>query len=156
MQLPNYLALWRFICKQKQIIEEQTGWRVRNGLSVEFFNDIWLFQGKRIKDMCGHQLSVEENNSKVSDWCSGGVWNFSRLESLVPREVIQRLLAVLPPMPEAGNDVMLWNGATNGQFSVKSAYFNIFLSNEHAYHRGYSLIWKWKGLERIKVFTVPH
>ncbi|KAI9111908.1 hypothetical protein K1719_017598 [Acacia pycnantha] len=85
------------------------------------FNDIASINerigGKRIKDMCGHQLSVEENNSKVSDWCSGGVWNFSRLESLVPREVIQRLLAVLPPMPEAGNDVMLWNGATNGSFS---------------------------------------
>ena len=58
----------------------------------------------------------------VAHWACGGSWDFSRLSEIVNTEIIQRLIAILPPIENGGDDFMVWNGSRNGLFSVKSCY----------------------------------
>ncbi|KAK4262635.1 hypothetical protein QN277_028173 [Acacia crassicarpa] len=88
--------LWRFISCQKDILDEATMWRVRNGNSVKFFSDKWLFKDELVEDMCLRSLSFEERASVVSDWTVNGSWDFQLLELIVPMRVIQRLIATPP------------------------------------------------------------
>ncbi|XP_028778230.1 uncharacterized protein LOC114734750 [Neltuma alba] len=149
---PGDSKLWSFICKQADIIENGTKWQVRNGPSVNFFNDVWLLPDMKIKDMCIRPLTQEEEASSVADWTKYGTWDFQRLNTIVKKEVIQRLISVLPPIEGAGNDVMIWSETSNGMFSVKSAYFLIEENDRALFNPIYKLIWKWKGAERIRVF----
>ena len=144
--------LWHFICKQQRIIEMGIRWRVRDGKSVKFFTDIWLMQNERIQDHCFRQLSVREKESFVSDWTLNGNWDFTRLGVLVSADIIRRLLACPPPSLGAGMDFMIWGGAHNGIFSVKSAYHMLERPNENLAHPCYKLLWKWQGAERIRTF----
>ncbi|KAI9126601.1 hypothetical protein K1719_002197 [Acacia pycnantha] len=100
--------------------------------------------GGTIGDNCLRVLSDEEKLSKVSYWVTDGAWNFERFISLVSREVFQRLLATPPPLNHAGEDVLLWSAATNGLFSVKSAYYMIEKPPTNLAHSCFNLIWRWQ------------
>ncbi|KAK4252788.1 hypothetical protein QN277_014330 [Acacia crassicarpa] len=102
--------------------------------------------------MCIRTLSVEEQNSKVAEWVVNGFWDLSRLHSIVSSEVLQRLVSSPTPMQEAGDDVILWNGTHTGIFTVKSAYHLLDKPDEVHSHKCFKLIWKWLGVERIRVF----
>lgn len=113
--------LWKFICQHKDIVEEGARWQLRNGESIYFFSDIWLFHDKKIQDMTVRPLMVEEKLSKVVNWTQYGSWDFVRLSSIVSNEVISKLISILPPSQFAGEDIMLWDGTQDGSFTTKSA-----------------------------------
>ncbi|XP_028786182.1 uncharacterized protein LOC114742086 [Neltuma alba] len=143
--------LWHFICQQSDIVDMGSRWQIRKGQSVNFFNDTWLFEKQSIKEVCLRPLSAEEEESTVSEWVVNGTWDFTRLSNLVPNEVMQRLISKLPPMTAAGDDILAWNATTNGDFTVKSAYYLIEQSQPNSYSSTYNAIWKWTGFERIRV-----
>ncbi|KAK4274299.1 hypothetical protein QN277_017543 [Acacia crassicarpa] len=102
--------------------------------------------------MCIRPLTDEEESSKVADWVHYGAWNFSRLDGIVSKEVIQSLIALLPPREEAGDDLMVWGETAHGTFTVKSAYFMIEKPIQNHFGRVYKAIWSWKGVEKIRIF----
>ncbi|KAK4267638.1 hypothetical protein QN277_024391 [Acacia crassicarpa] len=144
--------LWKFICKQQSVVEAGSCWQIRNGRSISFFQDCWLFKDKRLKDYCIRQLDSEEIQSSVAEWVRYGTWDLSRLVTVVKGEIIQMLLAILPPMSEAGNDILMWNATAHGNFSVKSAYFLIEKPPAQLHSNVFKKIWAWKGVERVRVF----
>lgn len=69
---PGNSRLWKFICQQKEVVEEGTRWHVRDGNAVSFFNDTWLFENQKISDLCLRTLTQEERSSTVhSGWIMG-------------------------------------------------------------------------------------
>lgn len=150
---PGDSRIWRFICQHRDLVVEGTRWHIRNGQSVNFFfEDKWLFEDRRIKDMCFRSLIVEEMSSVVAQWVTGGAWDFQRLATIVDGEVLQRLRNTIPPLREARYDVMSWKETPNGQFSISSAYKMIARDPISVHKQVYRLIWRWRGAERIRVF----
>lgn len=149
---PRDSALWKFITDQKEVVEQGMGWLIRNGRSVQFFKDKWLLADVTIKTNCLRPLTEEEENSVVADWVVDGMWDFQKLGTIISSDIFRRLMAKLPPKAEAGDDVMIWLGSSNGNFSVRIAYNQIEIFNPSSYGNVYKEIWKWRGVERIKVF----
>ncbi|KAK4252645.1 hypothetical protein QN277_014390 [Acacia crassicarpa] len=145
-------ALWKFVCKQKHIVEKGVRWRIRGGRLVKFFTDAWLSNDLFIKDYCLRPLSEAEWESKVADWILANTWDFNRLVTVVSREIIKRLAATHPPVLGAGQDVLMWGASSNGTFSVTTAYNIIVNPDPSLFHPGFKLIWKWSGAERVRVF----
>lgn len=78
-----------------------------------------------------------------------GEWNRNMLESLFPHNIVQRIVTILPPNLEAGNDRRLWPGNKLGQFSVSSAYKQI----NYFHNLETTGIWKLAVPQRILVFV---
>ena len=144
--------LWRFICAQKDVVDRGTKWQVRNGSVVSFFNDHWLGEGLQVRDFAMRALTEEEGTSLVADWVVGGYWNLDKLSTFVNLEGISHIIAVLPPRLDATNDCIIWGAASDGRFSLRSAYFLIEPNSTLAKDRVFNDIWKWKGAERVRVF----
>ncbi|KAK4261983.1 hypothetical protein QN277_027606 [Acacia crassicarpa] len=147
--------LWKFITKQRHLVLSGSVWNVRNGRDVKFFKDRWLLKNTALFELCTRPLSAEEEESVVASRTVGRCWDFVRLSEVLPGNVIQKLIAILPPMIEAGNDFLSWKESKDGAFSVKSAY-QLLVNNGvvvgSAASRLFKGIWKWKGAERIKIF----
>lgn len=119
---------------------------------VNFFNDCWLQNGRRLIDSCTRSLSFEEASSSVADWI--GAWDFSKIAGCVNQSAVQEIASVLPPRPEAGLDFLVWGASHDGIFSVKSAYFLIEDNPQHLHSPIFKKIWNWKGVECIRVFLM--
>lgn len=146
--------LWHFICQQSDLIKEGTKWQIRNGENVSFFDDFWLIPGTKLKDLCTRPLSLREEQSKVADWVAYGSWDFVNLATVLPSNIILKLIAVIPPSQRAGNDIMSWNASSNGIFTLKSAYFLIEKIPPNLYSPTFKVICKWRGEERIRLFSM--
>lgn len=81
------------------------------------------------------------------------MWDFIHLSSILPTDIIQKLMSVMPPCENVGRDVMTWKANWNGWFSIKRVYFLIEKCPENLYNSLFKVIWKWRGAERIKVFV---
>ena len=91
--------------------------------------------------------------TKVADFVtSDGTWNWHILCNLLPSHICDFIAGLAPPSPLAGLDVPAWKGSHDGNFSIKSAY-SLF-ANHHEYSPDplFRLIWKWKGIERVRMF----
>ena len=58
----------------------------------------------------------------------------------------------MSPFDEAGPDSLVWSSRNDGNFSVNSAHHVLANPDSNAEDPLFKIIWKWKGMERIKVF----
>ena len=59
---------------------------------------------------------------------------------------------ISPPTNLAMPDTLAWSGSHDGLFSIKSAYNHITFGLDLPADPLFCLIWRWKGIERVKVF----
>lgn len=104
--------------------------------------------------MCTRVLTGEEEKSKAANWTSYGSWDFIKLSQILPTEILQKLISMLPPQKRVGYDIMTWGASTNGNFTIKSACSLIEKCPEQLYDPLYKWILRWKGAERIRVFIL--
>ncbi|KAJ7960448.1 Ribonuclease H protein [Quillaja saponaria] len=83
---------------------------------------------------------------------ASGEWDMDKLQAVVPYEVGLHVKALLPPSIEGQADYMAWGLASNGIFSIHSAYDLIaseeFVGNTEVW----KIIWQWKGPARVRQF----
>ncbi|KAK4253924.1 hypothetical protein QN277_010539 [Acacia crassicarpa] len=127
-------------------------WHVRNGQTINFFQDNWLLDELKIEDLCKRRLLEVEKKSSVCDWVQDGVWDLRRLADVVQPVVIQRLISTIPPRLDLGYDFMVWGADNNGSFSIKSACFLIENNPHNLRCSLFKHIWRWQGAERIRAF----
>ena len=60
--------------------------------------------------------------------------------------------AVAPPSFSNDPDIVAWTGSHDGNFSIKSSYYCIAGFDNVSPDPLFWLIWRWKGMERIKLF----
>ena len=75
------------------------------------------------------------------------------LSGLLPRNIYEFIARVTPPSIFSGSDTPPWKGSHDGNFSTKSAYA-VMTNNTNFYPQDplFRLIWKWKGIERVRIF----
>lgn len=76
----------------------------------------------------------------------GFVWH------LLPSNILLHIASIQPPRPERGDDRIFWAESTNGEFTVKSAYYAISNIAIHAEDQIWNKVWRWKGLQSIWIF----
>ncbi|CAN1178075.1 Putative ribonuclease H protein At1g65750 [Linum perenne] len=57
-----------------------------------------------------------------------------------------------PPRPDSGEDIWVWGGKVNGQFSVKSAYKILLSTPSTPSSDMWMSVWRWKGPNRTRHF----
>lgn len=79
-----------------------------------------------------------------------GYWSANFLFTLLPANIVERILCMHPPAPIYPQDKLVWNLMSSGSFSVDSVVE--FLRQKTStsmvmnLDKVWSLVWKWKGL----------
>ena len=82
-----------------------------------------------------------------------GDWDLRRIEELLPREIIDKIMGLAPPSPWKGPDHVAWELTSEGYVLVKLAYSTI-VNNRATPQRMFKLVWNWRGPERIQSFLL--
>ncbi|KAK8534756.1 hypothetical protein V6N12_057400 [Hibiscus sabdariffa] len=80
-----------------------------------------------------------------------GEWDWSRLQGLLPVNVLERLAACPTPKAHYGADVLGWRWDDNRRFTVNSTYVYLVGGGAHHCHHKWRLIWSLKVPQRIHV-----
>lgn len=67
-----------------------------------------------------------------------------------PYEIIDKVATILPPRKDLGEDVRMWGGSANGNFSTATMYDN--LTHTGGQDIKWKKIWRIKVPERIRMF----
>ena len=78
----------RFICAQKDLIDQGSKWQIRDGQSVSLFHDVWVGDGMRLLDFRARQLIEKEEFSCVGDWLKDNSWDFDRLAGVLTKDIV--------------------------------------------------------------------
>jgi hypothetical protein len=95
-------------------------------------------------------IPIGEGSFSVASYVTGDDWNWAKINSLLPASVTDTIHHIRPPVPEH-SDFPYWIPATDGQFSIKTAYE--LLMGEHHDQNSLPLfeaVWNWKGPARMR------
>ncbi|KAF7813072.1 putative non-LTR retroelement reverse transcriptase [Senna tora] len=71
---------------------------------------------------------------------------------MLPNEVCRWIAVVSPPSRVVRGDHLAWKHSRDRVFSTRSAYHAITKENGIARHNFWKLLWKWKGMEKVRSF----
>ncbi|QHO15365.1 Putative ribonuclease H protein [Arachis hypogaea] len=80
-----------------------------------------------------------------------GEWNVTYLQNFLTEDILSTIRAMPPTMDSMGQDTLTWELTNDGEFAVSSAY-SALAQHEEEQDQVWTLIWRWKGPHRIKVF----
>lgn len=129
--LPSYS--WKSISVAKGPLRDGLCWRIRFGTNIFVVHDAWLPGSINYKMEAHVEL---QDNVRVSDFINIDCmsWNEDLISHTFPEEIVVRILRI--PLPrEPMEDVLVWNGESIGEFSVRSAYK---LLHKSSFHRNYT------------------
>ncbi|KAF7822242.1 ribonuclease H [Senna tora] len=129
--------------------------RLWNGIadSWKYVQDgmVWrLGDGKRYSLA---PLSDADLDKVAADFVSAsGGWEWGKSDFLLPNEICSLIAAVPPPSCVVQGDHVAWRHSSDGVFSTKSAYLAITKEDGTVRHSFWKLLWKWKGMEKVRSF----
>lgn len=145
--------LWRGICKNWKLVEENLAWRVGNGKSVNFWTDPWVPKVGRLMDISNMHIDQNEASKTVNKFVTpSGQWNLNLLTQCVPQQILDRIKLIIPPHASYMEDSLAWNGSADGTFSTGQAYLHLLKNQSLQESEVFSYIWKWQGPERVRIF----
>ncbi|KAH1090902.1 hypothetical protein J1N35_018159 [Gossypium stocksii] len=98
----------RSIWEARSLLEEGVGWRIRNGRSVNIWNDAWIPGAGNGRIQC-QQMDIKYSN--VSDLIEDGsvTWKQEEMRALFGEDQMQRIVSILLESSES-QDVLIWRG----------------------------------------------
>ncbi|XP_061375835.1 uncharacterized protein LOC133317945, partial [Gastrolobium bilobum] len=149
----NSSQLWKGITRHWNIIMDHSRVQLGNGQSTMFWLDSWLLDCGPLISYAGSQFSISDTLQKVVDYVDElGQWKWNSLRQLLPDSVLHRFMNFLPPSSQDGQDHLIWNGTTDGKFTVKSAYEILAIKDTTIQQFPWESVWRWQGPERIRFF----
>lgn len=127
-------------------------WRVGNGRTINCWKDSWIPNEGKIADRLLRNPTCFENCLRVSDLvdCHRN-WSLENLVTLVPDDIIQKILSMLAPNPAREDDRVAWKLSKDGCFTNLSAYCSLLDQNQALNHNLNKRIWTCSGPERYKI-----
>lgn len=112
--------IWRSFMAAKDLISHGIIWRIGDGNSIKVWGDNWLLNIGSMNFYYGLSLPCD---AKVSDLIDVSVkgWNCSLIDSYFSAYVAN-IIKSIPLCLSSPPDKIIWNGTSNGVFSVRSAY----------------------------------
>ena len=149
----NSSYTWKSICATWPLVEKNLGWRLGNGNSISLWQDNWIPSSGPLLDLSLTQILHHMLKVKVSSVVeTSSTWNWAILSSYLPPSVCALIAAIPPPIDGLDHDILAWLPSSNGNFGVSSAYFAFSNVNGLSTDPLFRSIWKWCGLEHIKLF----
>ena len=151
--------LWKAICREWDAVNRNVSLNLGNGRRVLFWKDSWLEGFGPLINQLNSEVQVESLNHTVAEMVDGGGnWKWEVFAHLLPMQAVMGIAGYIPPRQDALEDTMIWEKSVNGRFTIKTAY--MVREEDESIDRDpiWRIIWKWKGMERIKMFlwTVAH
>lgn len=149
---PGSSNVWQGIVEAWDVIESNIHCRVGDGALVNFQVNRWIPKLQPLKDCSLFPLSDEDLEAMVAMFASNRVWKWNVLVNILPSSVCEKIASVAPPMDAVGPNLISRGLTNDNSFSLKSSY--LALSNHLNAQPDllFKLIWKWKGMERVRVF----
>ncbi|PNY06182.1 ribonuclease H [Trifolium pratense] len=145
--------IWKGVVSAWNNITRFEEWSLGDGKSINVWNDKWL--GDQIvlaTDMGNIPESIR--NWTVADLVDdAGQWKMDSFSELVGHDIVQKIMAIPPPMVEDGDDVRVWPGDKRGRFTVSSAYSMLQGHHNLLFDSLWRSIWKLDAPERIRCFV---
>ncbi|GLT28349.1 hypothetical protein SLA2020_032890 [Shorea laevis] len=151
-------ATWKSILKCRSILQLGLRWRVGDGQQIKFWQDIWVGDKPLHEEALSPVLSASMDilvSHAITSAGEAGEWNEVLLGHLLPRNVMERILAIPIPMFAQQPNSAYWTSSQAGLFSVKSAFY--LLQKQHVnltqQEERWKWVWKLQCLEKIKLFV---
>jgi hypothetical protein len=145
-------ALWKNLTELNPILEKFSYWCVGDGRLIDAWSEAWIEEGLHIDQ---HVVIPQHlRGLKLCDLVNNeGEWNWELISTWVPDGIQQKIAASLPPKIDYGSDERVGVGGNKSSFSVATMYNNI-CGFQHVDNRSmWSLIWKLKVPERVRMFV---
>lgn len=143
MRKGNSSNVWRGIAIVWNKFLDGLIWRVGNGRSIRFWQDPWLTSHYTLENSINLELSISERESRLIDKVVYNVgWDETKIRLLLPNEISDSILSLIPPCDDAGQDTLAWRYSSNGTFDIKSAYEYLTPSSNSSSDRVWHFLWK--------------
>ncbi|GAU27143.1 hypothetical protein TSUD_104520 [Trifolium subterraneum] len=137
---PSYA--WRSIWKSRQVLMNGCRWRIGDGTKINVTNEPWLRMedGKWMQSPQDHEVSNLYVNQLMLP--NEKVWDSNKIHTLFSSNVANSILAV-PLFDNIGEDYLVWDDDTHGNYNVKSGYNLLLQSTLEASAIQEEEDWKW-------------
>lgn len=81
-----------------------------------------------------------------------GSWNVVCLQSVLPCEIMKRIMGCTTPVETAGQDYLTWRWMLGGVFSIAGMYKNLLASNVQRKLESDCFTWKVMAPQRVRIF----
>ena len=132
--------IWTTILNGENICNKGTRWSIGNNCSLNFWTDRWLTLGT-LRSLIHGPLNYGEEKLCINNIFEGGSWYFHILSFIFPQHLELSIKAVPIRRDSIGEDSLIWNSSTNGDFDSKDAYL-LALGNNNS-NLGFVDQWIW-------------
>jgi ribonuclease HI len=144
-------TLWKSLVALNTKMEEYSVWSVRDEAVVDAWNDAWVEPHLHIDKIVN--IPDHLKGFKVKDLVDQhGGWNWSLFHEWLPKDIQNKIAAILPPNMENGQDERCSVGGNKKGFAISIMYQNLCGFNKEAVDPNWSRIWKIAAPERVKTF----
>ena len=128
-------------------------WNVKNGASINFWNDFWLPSGS-VRSLIQGPLSREEEQLTVKQsFEQNGEWNPRKISFELPDQINNTIRATPLSYNLNAEDSLTWAFSKDGLFSHKSTYLlTKGLNPLNPFTSTLDWLWKIESLPRIQFF----
>lgn len=103
-------------------IDSNLRWCIGNGRMTRFWSDVWVPKIGRLAKLSNINISNEILWLVCWFIDNNGGWDTSKLNSMLPTHIIDKIKFVTPPMGTKPVDNLLQNRSTNAIFTTKSPF----------------------------------
>ncbi|GAU12817.1 hypothetical protein TSUD_73040 [Trifolium subterraneum] len=126
--------------------------KVRNGSSVDAWNQIWIESGCRVSQLC--VVPYQLQGARVCDLVDeNGSWNWQLLEAWIPENIMNKIAAIPPPCEENGSDEPVGICNNSNGFSVTNMYEQLCGIVRENVESNWIKVWKLNVPERDHCFV---
>lgn len=127
-------------------------WTIGTGSKIHCWKDNWVPNiGSLLEQM--KESNNLDPNTKLKDMVTNNeTWNLEAFRETLTEDTMQKISGFIPPHPLDGPDIVHWSHASNGQFSIKSAYGKITRITWNARDTRWKDVLKYQGPQRVGFF----
>lgn len=131
---------------------EGVKWRLGNGNSIRFLEDIWL-EDKPLLEMVTAPIPSSQAGRAVTEfWDETRGWRWETFNPLLPFGVLLKMVSMVVRSEADAKDRLTWCEESHGVYIVGRAYRKLSSHTSTESWAGWKLIWQLRVQQRIRTF----
>ncbi|KAL2941204.1 hypothetical protein RDABS01_029554, partial [Bienertia sinuspersici] len=148
----NCSNLWKGLVENAKFISEGAQTAVGNGKSTLFWDHKWA-TNKPLIDLAVKEVPQHCLGAIVEEmWCNTNGWKWDEFVKYLPLSVLKLIQSHELTPNEEVEDLLFWNGATSGGFTIKSVLKIIRQEDDQPNDDAWEWVWSAPAQNRVKFF----
>ena len=121
---PNKLpcsSVWTAFKAGFLVFEKGVCWNAGTNSKLHFWGSKWM-KGGSVRELIEGSLTQFDSELTIANVFQEGRWCWEKLSFVLPKEVLEKILAVPMQMFGEKEDTLVWKLSQNGEFNAASAY----------------------------------